>query len=180
LFFRKKVKPDPATFDAPTASAVDEVALAERLDAEGKHEEATDALRRAWVDGSVEATRRLGERLLIGRHAAAFPQEGFSLIASAAERGDAEALCVMANLSAAGSMTPQSWPKALDYLVRAAQCGSARASDQLRLLSGQGGSDWRAMAAGIDLDAWLTPPEREPICESPRIRIAKAFCPPEV
>ncbi len=188
MFFKKKAAPQPAAIAEtaavdeirPEAPQSDDLALAEHLDAEGRHEEAVDALRRAWVDGSIEATRRLGERLLIGRDVAPFPQEGFALINSAAERGDADALCLMANLSGAGSMTPQSWPKAFDYLAQAADRGAERARAQLRLLSGRTGSDWRAMAAAIDIDAWLTPPERQAICESPRVRIAKNLCPPEV
>ena len=117
-------------------------------------------------------------RLLVGNGAPFDPREGISLLGMGVAEDDAEALAQMATLKAAGAWMPQNWDEALDLLVRAAAKGSAHAQGQLRLLAHDAASsDWVGLRARVDLKAWVTPPERRPICEAPRIRAVEKFVP---
>lgn len=126
-------------------------------------------------DNAAAAMLRLGRRLLVGKGLAAEPEEGVALIARAAERGEAEALNLLATLTAAGAWTRQSWPRALDLLAEAAGRGSQDAREQLMLIAGERGSDWHALRDGIDLERHVAPPRPEQICDSPRIWRAPGF-----
>ena len=136
-----------------------------------------DALRRAAHAGDPAAMTALAKRLIVGKDAPFEPTKAVELQTAAMGRGDAEAPSIIANLAAAGAWRPQSWTAAFDMLALAAERGARLAQGQLRLLSGAPpeADDWRALAAGISVQSWLTPPVREPICEAPRIRVGQAF-----
>jgi hypothetical protein len=135
---------------------------------------------------------RLGKQLLIGRDAPCAPFQALELLASASANGSLEATEVMATLAAAGAWTQQSWPTALDLLAEAAEGGWDRARAQLAILSGDRdlagaaaagrGPEgvWRGLRESVDIDAWLEPPQRQPLCETPRIRAAPGFTTPQV
>lgn len=123
---------------------------------------------------------RLGRRLLVGDGLAADPQEGVALVEAAAECGEAEACNLLATLTAAGAWTVQSWPRALDLLVQAAELGSPDAREQLAILAPgvASGADWRALRDGIDLESFVAPPEPRQIGEQPRVWRADGFATP--
>jgi hypothetical protein len=119
------------------------------------------------LDG--EQAYRSGVDLLLGRngprdvHVAA---ERFTL---AVRERHADAAQILATLTAASMLGPTDWPHALDLLKQAAALGSDRALRQLELLAGPDGR--------IDLSFWLTPPARDILCETPRVRSARDFAP---
>lgn len=57
-----------------------------------------EELRREAEAGDIPSMTALGTRLLIGRDATFEPEEGAKLVALAVERGDAQAMSVMATL----------------------------------------------------------------------------------
>ncbi|MEO8306068.1 MAG: 2OG-Fe(II) oxygenase [Betaproteobacteria bacterium] len=149
--------------------------------------EGMDDLRRAAKAGDVAATTALGTALLTGRGAPFEPIEGTALIASAVERGDVQALSVMATLRGAGAWTSQSWPEALDLLRRAAEGGADDARGQLLILAGdQALADqvrkglaapdvWQRLRASIDLEKWIVPEPSKQVCDWPKIYTAENF-----
>jgi hypothetical protein len=142
--------------------------------------------------GDPLAATRLGKQLLIGLDAPWAPCRALELLRSASAEGSAEAMEVMATLAAAGAWTPQSWPQAFDLLMDAAEAGWARARAQLAILTrdselasaaeaGRGAANvWRRLREAIDLEVWLAEPQRQPLCEAPRIRAAPGFITPQV
>jgi prolyl 4-hydroxylase len=112
---------------------------------------------------------RDGVDLLLGRNAPCDLRDAASCFALAADQGSAEAAAALATLTAAGVLAPPDWPRALDLLRRSAACGSARAARQLQLLSRADGR--------IDLAHWFSAPDREVLCEAPRVRFARDFMP---
>ncbi|HTT97806.1 MAG TPA: 2OG-Fe(II) oxygenase [Rhizomicrobium sp.] len=121
----------------------------------------------------------LGRRLLIGEGMSADPQRGLSLIRDAARQGSADACNLLATLTAAGAWTEQSWLRALDLLQQAAERGSIDAREQLTLLATDpNASSWRARRESIDLERFVTPPQPQQICGSPRIWRADGFASP--
>ena len=138
------------------------------------------------------AMTQLGKRLLIGQDAPHAPEEAVGLLTAAMKLGSAEAMEVMATLTGAGAWTAQSWPGALDLLLGAAQGGWARAWKQLAMLSadqelagalaaGREPPDaWRRLRDSIDIDAWLSAPERRVLCDVPRVRAVDGFASPAV
>ena len=168
--------------ESPAPQAASLVDHARDLDADGRHDGAVDALRRAAGLGHPGAMNELGSRLLIGRNAPLSHAEGAQWLSRAAERDNVDALTLMATLTAAGALAAPDWPAALDYLQRAAALGSANARAQLRLLAGRAdaGDDgdpnrWRSLAEAFDPAPWIAPPVRRPICETPRIRMTERF-----
>lgn len=132
--------------------------------------------------GQPDVMTELAKRLLVGKAAPFAPNEGLDLLSRAQALGETEAPRIAANLAAAGAWRPQSWTDAFDLLALAAERGSALAQGQLKLLASEAGDgvDWRTLAARIDVAGWLAPPLRVPICEAPRMRIAKNFVAPAV
>ena len=137
----------------------------------------------------------LAGRLLLGRDAPRDPDRGLAVLRAALARGDGEAAAVLATLHAAGAWVPQDWDLALDFLETAAIRGSERARGQLCLLalasplapmavapdrSGDGDAPWRRLRRAIDLAAWLSPPGRRPLWETPRVRASERFVHPAV
>jgi len=142
-----------------------------------------DDLRGRADRGDATAMIKLGSRLLIGDNAPLDQQEGFAWIGKGAEAGDAGGLALMAALTGIGAFAPQSWAQALDYLARAAERGSVSAQGQLRLLAAGPetaipvdlAAKWADLAHCVDVAAWIAPPERTPLWETPRIRMARNF-----
>lgn len=165
-----------------------QVALSQLFDREGRHDVALAWLEKAAQGGSVEAATAFGARLLVGRAAPFEPAKGAAWLARAAEKG-AEAAARMAVIEGLGLKGQSDWPRAVDFLLKAAQRGDAGTRTQLGVLSGETalhggapGSDNRLKAAArtIDLKAWLTPPTPEAPHETPRVRVFHDFVAPEV
>ncbi|MFI4933785.1 MAG: prolyl hydroxylase family protein [Caulobacterales bacterium] len=145
-----------------------------------------ELVRRRADEGDVGAMAELGARLLIGAQAPYAPLEGLAHLSAAAERDDADALGVMATLAGAGALMSQNWSASLEYLRRAAVLGAASARAQLQLLSSEppiserdadNPDTWRRLSETIDIAAWIAPPPRRPVCETPRVRVAETFAP---
>lgn len=123
-------------------------------------------------------------RCLIGGGGQADPTRGIRLLREASSRGEADASALLAALCAMGVSAPPNLAEALALLALAAQQGSQKARGQLMVLAGgddDGTSldqvDFKNLAASVDLDAWLTPPHKQPLCEAPRIRFLAGFLP---
>ena len=146
-------------------------------------DEGLEDLRRRADRGDALAMRLLGSRLLIGDRAPLEPKEGHDWIERGAAGGDAVALEQMATLTGIGAFAPQSWPRAFDYLGQAAERGGLTAQAQLRLLAAgpdaaapvDAAGNWVELARSIDVAAWITPPPRKALWETPRIRMAERF-----
>lgn len=165
----------------------EEFLRAAALDAQGLYQQSVDCLRKAANAGHLPATTSLARRLLVGRNAPQAPEEGAALLSSAAEQGDADALCAMATLSGAGVWgIPHSWPLALDYLVKAAEGGSTDARAQLWLIVGDDISSadndssdmWRRMRDRAYLERWVAAAAPVQVCELPRVWTAENFAGP--
>src|SRR5687767_5516534 len=109
-------------------------AIAETLEAAGRGDAAAPWLQLAASSGSALANAQLGVWQIIGHHVDRAPAEGARRLASAATAGDNTACAVLASLYASGLAVPQSWDESLDWLVRAAKLGNARALTQIALL----------------------------------------------
>lgn len=161
---------------------------ARQLDLRERHAEALEVLRSLGRSGLAEAMFQLGQRLLVGDRAPFEPQEALRLIEAGVEQGHAGATAQLATLAAAGAWMPQDWQRALDLLQRAAEAGSALARGQLSLLAQTPATappgdpaHWRELRERIDLRAWLEPQvERRALSESPRVRLAPGFAPPQL
>jgi len=122
---------------------------------------------------------QLGRRLLIGEGVGADPQRGIAMVAEAVKRGEPEACNLLATLTAAGAWTEQSWPRALDLLLQAAERGSCDAREQLMILATkEHASSWRELRENIDLERFVTPQPPQQICDAPRIWRADRFATP--
>ena len=155
-------------------------------------QESVEELRRRTQSGDAVAMTLLGTRLLTGRDAPFEPIEGTALISSAVERGDAQAISVMATLAGAGAWRAQSWPDALNLLQRAAAGGAEDARAQLVMLAGdqaladrvrQGESSadvWGRLRESVDLEKWIVPKEATQVWDWPKIWTAEKFATPEI
>jgi prolyl 4-hydroxylase len=151
-----------------------DVELADQCDRAGAHEDAVKHLVAGTRKQDVEATTRLGKRLLIGDRAPRLPNDGARFLSEASDRGGAEAAALLAVLYAVGASTQHGLKSALDILIVAAERGWVDAQAQLAVLgsdaiyaaddaaaateSADGARDWRRLAARIDLSKWQTPP----------------------
>src|SRR5688572_4630398 len=109
-------------------------AVAEALEGAGRGGAAAPWLRLAANAGNPLANAQLGVWQIIGHHVERSPAEGARRLTAAANAGDDTACAVLASLSAAGLAVSQSWDASLDWLVRAARLGNARALTQLAIL----------------------------------------------
>jgi len=168
----------------------DELALSERHDAAGRHDDAVNALAKATQAGNVEAMTLLGKRLIVGDRAPCLPQDGVGLLVDAAKKGSAEAIMRLAVLSATGAYMKQSWTDAITLLSAAAERGCEPAQRQLRVLcadrelaaqdadKGQSPADfWQLLARGIDIAHWTAAADCKTLHESPLVRTCPAFIP---
>lgn len=167
---------DPGPDLRPSA----DVERAEECDAAGRHAEAIEHLAAGTRRNDVEATTRLGKRLLVGDRAPCLPKDGAGLIAEASARGGAEAAALLAVLYAVGASARHTFDDALESLIAAAERGWPHARAQLEVLAGAPAASrepdaWRQRARRIDLPAWRTPPASIDLCASPLIRSYPEF-----
>jgi hypothetical protein len=148
---------------------------------QGRHAEGAQVLGQAAEAGHVPSMSLLGGQLLAGRGVQADTIAGIRLIMRAAERGGGFACATAATLCARGYSGAPEWPRALDYLQRAAELSYAPAQAQLRLLSGyKAGIDWKKLRRAIDIAAWRKPPSAATLSEEPLIQIAPGLLSPQV
>ncbi|HTQ98717.1 MAG TPA: 2OG-Fe(II) oxygenase [Candidatus Acidoferrum sp.] len=167
------------------------LAVADRLDAEGRHDDAVNELAMAIQAGDLEAMVRLGKRLFVGDRAPYLPRDGAGFLLEAATKGHAEAVALMAVFQCTGIFQRKSWSDAITTLAHAAQLGHVSAREQLLLLtqgptgelvtpklpSGSEG-EWTRLARNIDLSAWFSAPEGRVIHDDPLLKSFPAFLPP--
>jgi hypothetical protein len=146
---------------------------------QGRHAEGAQALGQAASAGHVAAMSLLGSQYLSGRGVAPDPVSGIRLILGAAERGGGFACAKAATLFARGYAGQPDWPRALDYLQRAAELGFQPAQEQLRVLSGyRAGIDWKKLRRAFDATAWHRPPKAVTLSEDPQIQTAPGLLSP--
>lgn len=163
---------------------------ASQWDAAGKHDEAINELARGTQAGDAEATRDLGLRLLLGDRAPLLPKEGLGFLGEACDRGLGEAAARAAGVVALGVRAEADWPIALGWLARSAVAGWQPARRQLialcddATLAASAGrpsfSDWKALAAAVNLGDWRLAPPAVVQCEEPRIATFPGFLKPAV
>ena len=173
-------------------SAAEEIAISEHCDANGDHDEAINALSRATAMGDVEATTRLGKRLIAGGDAPLLPTHGVGFLIEAFNKGGAEAASRLAVLAAAGVYVEPGLPEALRLLTASAARGWAPAQQQLLALTpdrelafrgsqaGSSGNPWQGLADTVDIDFWRSAPDGITLNESPLIRSFEGFVPDSV
>jgi prolyl 4-hydroxylase len=149
---------------------------------QGRHAEGVKVLVVAAQAGHVPSMSLLGGQLLTGRGVPADTPTGIRLILAAAERGGGFACATAANLFAWGFYSGQpEWPRALDYLQRAAELGYAPAQAQLRLLSGyKHGIDWKKLRRAIDINALRKFPKPQVLSEDPSIHAVPGLLSAEI
>jgi prolyl 4-hydroxylase len=179
------VPEEPLTADQPLSS---EVLRAEQSDAGGAHGDAIDHLVAGMRKNDVEATTRLGKRLLVGDRAPCLPNDAARFITEASQRGGAEAAALLAVLYAVGASKRHGLGDALASLIVAAERGFAHAQAQLEILAAPldahepldkhnlpAARNWRELGRKVDLAAWRTPPASTSLSESPLIRSYREF-----
>jgi len=144
-------------------------------------------LERAVAQRDARAMTELGKRALVGRAGARNTHDGASLLAAAAEAGEAEADALIAVLIAVDAAKPEDWNLALGYLERAAFRGWQPARDQFQLLapdprlielasSPAAPRDiWRQFREAIDIEALTRPPAASVVFESPHVAVLEKF-----
>jgi hypothetical protein len=167
---------------ATVRSATEELALAEQCDATGAHDDAINALARATRLGDIEATTRLGKRLIVGNNSPFLPHDGAGFLIDAMNRGGAEAPARLAVLAAAGVYVQQGLDHALKLSVLAAQRGWRTSQSQLLVLTPDRelaskvelgpvpAEYWQRVGDSIDVAQWTSSPAGETLHESPLIR----------
>ena len=113
-----------------------DVESAEQCDRAGAHEDAVKHLVAGTRKKDVEATTRLGKRLLIGDRAPRLPNDGARFLTDASALGGAEAAALLAVLYAVGASRQHTLKSALDSLIVAAERGWTQAQGQLAVLAG--------------------------------------------
>ena len=178
---------EPLTADQPLSP---EVLRAEQSDAGGAHGDAIDHLVAGMRKKDVEATTRLGKRLLVGDRAPCLPNDAARFIAEASQQGGAEAAALLAVLYAVGASRRHGVGDALESLIVAAERGWPQAQAQLEVLAkplgpheSLGGTrplkraarSWRELGRSVDLAAWCTPGTATDLSESPLVRSYPSF-----
>jgi hypothetical protein len=177
-------RPGVSSTPPAEAQALYEAGLA--LHAQGRHAEGVRALGMAAQSGHVAAMSLLGGQLLSGRGAPPDPIAGVRLIMAAAERGGGYACALAAAMVASSLAGRPDWPRALDYLQRAAELGYTPAQEQLRLLAGAWGpipandGRWSRLRRAVNLKAWRTAPTPRSLSDDPSLRAFDALLPPAV
>jgi prolyl 4-hydroxylase len=166
------------------------VRLAESHDAVGAFNEAIKHLVAGTHERDVEATTRLGKRLLVGDRAPFLPKDGANLIADASALGGAEAAALLAVLYALGTSPKHDVAAALECLILAAERGWSQAQAQISVLAAGplGGAPqasvgipdgdprrWRELGRRVDLAAWHAVPPSTDLSASPLIRSYDTF-----
>jgi len=166
-----------------------EVLRAEQLDLVGRHGDAIDSLVAGVRRNDVEATTRLGKRLLVGDRAPHLPREGLRFLREARDRGSAEAPAVIAVCLGVGLEARPDLDAARDSLLCAATRGWPAAQAQLRLLARAthghdlprgADRDWQSLARRIDLTMWQSAPHCADLHTEPLVRAHSQFADPSV
>lgn len=137
------------------------------------------------------AQTALGKRLLAGDGIPADPPRGAALVATAAQRGDAEAAALAAVLIGMGAQSLNDWTRALEYLQQAAEGGWVPAQQQLAVLGNMGLAEdaraanpppdvWGRLRRSVDVAAWFQLPPLQQTLDAPRIELRDAFLPPRI
>lgn len=116
-------------------------------------------------EGDAASLTARAKRLLASPATA---QEGAGLLATAAEKGGAEAAALIAVLIGVGALAREDWLAALDYLQISAEQGWKPARAQLALLG-----------ADPDPVALTSPPPMRVVSQAPHIAVAEKFIPPQ-
>lgn len=136
--------------------------------------------------GDVKAKTTLGKHLIALPTSSKSVEDGQILLKQAMEAGHGEAAEFVAVMFGSGIVGEQDWNKALDYLALAASLGWTPALRQLSILADIPDKDgpWDAaqadannLRAQIDVDSLLQIPEKQSLCEAPRIRKFDNFLP---
>ena len=156
-------------------------AMAQRCDAQGRHDLALGWLHNAAESGDARSGTFLGARLLTGYAAPKRPEDAARVLLKAAGDGGPEACELVAVLHATGRFLAPDWTAALDWLARAAELGEPRSQRQLRLLarSPHDASDWASLRRAIDLDALFASPQLRALSDAPRIATIDDFLTPD-
>jgi len=175
-----------------------DVERAEHCDATGAHGDAITHLAKGARKHDVEATTRLGKRLLVGDRAPCLPNDGARFVAEASERGGAEAAAVLAVLYAVGASRGHDVSSGLESLIVAAERGWPAAQAQLEVLAGvpeapgdaygvdgsvatmPHAGHWRALGQAVDLKAWQSAPASADLSAAPLVRSYPQFASPRV
>lgn len=96
-------------------------------------------------------------------------------VEACAQTGVVDAMLLAASIAAAGWGRAQDWSAALDWLVAAAEAGAERARGELRLLGGDEGGGWRALADRVDVQAWSAARTARVVEQSPWIATSEGF-----
>ena len=154
-----------------------QIALARRLENEGRNELAREWYARAAERGDLSALVSLAKNLLARKPVRA--QIGVNMVRTAAERGDSEALHICAVIASQDMNLHARWRVALDFLVGAAEKGSALARRELQLLSGSEDAaparSFQDDARRVNIERWLKPAPPQTRFEAPRIVTCTGF-----
>ena len=143
-----------------------------------------EALRENASRGDAGAMATLGKRLVAEQPIPAATEEGVAWLTKATDAGNGEAATFLAVINAAAIGRPQNWNAALDLLHLAASRGWRPAVRQLVALADapdvRDGDDLsvediNAMRVRLNVEALLQTPERQVLCEAPRIRRFDGF-----
>lgn len=144
-------------------------------------------LERRAAENHGPSLTALGRLALVGRAGGRSVEEGFGMLAAAAEGGDAEADATIAVLVGIDAQSISDWDRAFDYLGRAAARGFAPARAQLALYcpdpqlvaasktASPPPSIWRQMKEAIDIAALLRTPQPKVMRDPPYIAVFEGF-----
>ncbi len=139
-----------------------------------------DSLKAAASRGDPDAKATLGKYLIAKPTSLQSLEDGKMFLKEALEAGNGEAAEFIAVVHAAGIGCHQDWTKALDYLEQAARLGRDSAARQLAVFADTkdaAPSDMNALRKQIHLEALFSLPEKQILCEAPRIRKVENFIP---
>jgi prolyl 4-hydroxylase len=111
------------------------IAKARAFDADGRHDDAINALAAAAQGGDAAAMTALAKRIIVGDRAPRLRRHGIALLGDAVKMGSAEAAERLAVIRAWGVTGEPDWPAALELLALAAERGFAAAAAQLEVLA---------------------------------------------
>ena len=165
-----------------------DVAAADEHDRAGRHLEAVDCLVAGVRRRDVEATTRLGKRLLVGDRAPCLPNDGARFLQGASSSGGAEAAALLAVLFGLGASKEHDLNAALGSLVTAAERGWPAARSQLRVLASDRSAAaapaspalWRQLGSSIDVGSLAGAVPGASLSADPAIRLFPSFTTPEV
>jgi prolyl 4-hydroxylase len=134
----------------------------------------------------AEATFKEAVGLMCGPDSGALIARWIPMIEQASDAGHAPATELRSVFEVMGVARPQSWDRAFDLLVRAAEQGSVSAKRQLLILArsdiadGQASANddsafWERTRADISISQLLSHPERVSLSDAPRIRVIGRF-----